>query len=71
MTIKELKALIQDLPDDTLLLSGGSDHSYIRAHVSKGTALAAYNDANYFYEDFGDEYKDNKKDKRITALIIS
>jgi hypothetical protein len=71
MTIKELKEFISDLPDDMIIVRPGTDHEYQLSFIEEGTALVAHNNPDYIYEDYGDQCKDNKKDKRINVLIVT
>jgi len=70
MNVGQLKALIKYLPDDTLIVRDGGDHSYIIANLYKDTVLVAYN-SRHMYEDYGDFYKKNEKDNRINVLIVN
>lgn len=39
MTVAQLKKLIENAPDDAILLAPGSDHSLRTVHATIGTAL--------------------------------
>ena len=68
MTKKELLAILRTAPDDAVVLTSGSDHSYRRADVTVDSAIQ-YTKFQ-FDEDHGDQYIE-PGGKRITAIIIS
>ena len=70
MNIKQLKALIANLPDETLVLQPASDHSYRMAGAEITTALQE--GRNTWSEDYGeDATPENEYGKRINVLVIS
>ncbi len=54
-TIKELKKLIKDVPDDTIVVTDGSDHSYSKSRAEVVDAWQ-YEDGD-LCEYYGPEYE--------------
>jgi hypothetical protein len=70
MNIKELKALIERLPDETPVLIPGSDHSYRSASAEATTALQERR--NQWAEDYGeDTTPENAYGKRMRVVVVS
>jgi hypothetical protein len=73
MNVKELKALIADLPDDTPVLVATRDHEYCSDTIQVGTVLNGtdrYKSA-FWVEDFGeDQTPEAQWGKRYQALLI-
>lgn len=66
-TVGKLKELIKDLPDDTVILTEGSDHSYYRPNIHVGPA--EFWKGDYFeYYDEGNMFEGGKKIEK--TLII-
>lgn len=65
MTVADLRKLIADLADDTVVLVEGSDHSYLPASAAGVTAIRA---GREFFEDFGDELVPGAS--RVTVLYV-
>lgn len=69
-TVGQLKKLLQDVPDDTLVVVPASDHSYREVSASVTTAIL---DARYDHlsEDFGGGYEPEHDDwKRINVVLV-
>ena len=70
-TIKKLKELIKDLPDDTPVLIPGHDHSYRNANIEVNMVLQYKRE---WFEYHGDEYIEipvpDDIPKKINTLII-
>ena len=70
LTVKILRDIISELPDDTLVLTPGGDHSYCPAHALPATALKS--SRNQWTEDHGEEITPEKEyGKRVKVLVIS
>lgn len=70
MNVKELKAIIENLPDEALVLTPGSDHSYKKVDAEATTALQE--SRNEWTEDYGEDTTPEKEyGKRIQVVIIS
>ena len=79
MNIKQLKELIKDLPDEALIVTDASDHSFSKAEVMPDTILVHKNKFGFIEhmeEDFYplDEPEQDeatgKVPERVKALII-
>jgi hypothetical protein len=73
MTVKELKALITDLPDDTPVLVAGSDHEYGDDTIRVGTVMkTVYGPSRTCWaEDYGEDLTPEAQwGKRTQALLI-
>jgi hypothetical protein len=71
LTIKKLKELIKDCPDDMLVVGPGSDHSYRYVDAQVMTALY-YKKFHILSEDYGEETTpETKHEKRIEVLLIT
>ena len=70
MNVKELKAIIENLPDEILVLTLGSDHSYRKVSAESTTALQE--GRNAWTEDYGEEITPEKEyGKRLQVVVIS
>lgn len=70
MNAKALKKLLKDVPDNTIILVPGSDHSYRRVMLFYGTALQE--DRGTYTEDYGESVTPEAEcGKRIQALIVA
>lgn len=70
MNIKELKAIIAGLPDETPIVSPGSDHSYRPASAEATTALLERR--NQWTEDYGEDTTPEKEyGKRMRVVVVS
>ncbi len=67
MRVKELKALLEQVCDECMVLVPSSDHSYRRADASATTA--AFNGSDY-YEWF-DEESASEEEQPVPVLVIS
>jgi hypothetical protein len=68
MTIKQLKELIKNLPDETPVVRSGSDHNYVYCyHVGKTTAVK---EGRELSEDYTNQGYDLKTDYGKGAKII-
>lgn len=75
MTVRDLKALLTEIPGDTIIVVPGSDHSYrkLRSADFDSTTAIFYREgrfADYLCEDYGDEYND-PGGVRKPVLVIS
>ena len=69
MNVKELRKLLENEPDDAVILCPASDHNYRIANVSLDTALKD-KDGNWT-EDYGEEATPQKVyGKRLKVLIV-
>jgi len=68
MTKAKLLRLLENVPDDAVILCPGSDHSYNTAGVSVTTALYSPGDRS-FSEDHGDDHME-PGDTRVKAVVI-
>lgn len=69
MTVKQLKALIADAPDDMVLVTEGSDHSFSNSTAVK-TEAWKYPDGD-LSEYYGPEYNPGGPGKIIKVLLIN
>ena len=68
-TVKELRALIADVPDDTPVLTPGADHGYTPGSFQLTTVLQESRRA--WCEDHGEALTPEATyGKRITALVV-
>jgi hypothetical protein len=69
MNVKELKQILEKVPDNAVILLPGYDHSYNLASVELSTAM--FKDGDWL-EDHGDTYTPEGPvyGSRRTALII-
>jgi hypothetical protein len=71
LTVKKLKNIIANLPDNTDVLIPGSDHNYLSTHVRVTTALYAKNKKEII-EDYGEELTPEKQyGNRKIVLVIN
>lgn len=69
LTLADFKKMIKDLPDDTILVCPGMDHSFTVPEVKKSTALFTSKEIT---EDYGEELTpESVYGKRKQVLIIS
>ena len=68
MNVKHLKKIIEFLPDSTLVVVPGSDHSYREADARQSISIYTEK-ANHLSEDFGEKLE--KGDQRIAVLVVS
>ncbi len=70
ITIKQLKDLIKDLPDETMVLSPDGDHAYRKVHAEVTTAL--YDETGPAWtEDYGEKMTPEAYyGKRLKVLVI-
>ena len=69
MSVKELKEIIAGLPDETPVVSPGSDHSYRPASAEATTALMERR--NQWTEDYGEDTTPEKYGKRMKVVVVS
>lgn len=70
MNVGQLRKVIADLSDDTIILRSGQDHSQFTPRISAGTTLFD-SESRTYTEDFGEQYSPEAEyGKRITALIV-
>lgn len=69
LTVGQLREILKDFSDDTLVVTDASDHEYLTVRVQKITALIS-DKYNFLYQDHGDENKLDEKDKRIPVLYV-
>lgn len=67
-TVGELKALIEDLPDDMKILVPSSDHSYYVGKIVVGEAT--YNKKYDCWCEFYDDIPLQKHEERVDVLIV-
>jgi len=68
MNVGQLKQLIQDLDDSTVVLVPFEDHGYRECHIRVGTALK---DGRNWTEDHGEDLTpEADHGKRTTVLLI-
>lgn len=71
MTAKELKKLLESVPDDTLIVSPGHDHNYREVRAWLDTALYD-EDCDILSEDHGEEITPEAEcGTRINVLVVS
>lgn len=76
MNVRDLKILLNKIPDDSaIIVAPGSDHSYrkLRSTDFDSTTAIFYREgrfADYLCEDYGDEYND-PGGVRKPVLVIS
>lgn len=66
MTVKELKTLIADLPDDMIMVVDAPDHSYMKVRASEITIMMARD--GHMYEHYNNGYKD-REDGEVTKVL--
>ena len=69
MKVKELKHLLESLPDKSEIVVHGKDHEYCKARAEKRTALFSN---NVITEDYGEQItSESLYGKRQVVLLIS
>ncbi len=64
MNVKQLKAMLENVPDDAQVLLSGRDHSYCKG--SAHYIFVEYNDKEYYeYYDDANMGQDGKKEKHL------
>lgn len=66
MTVKDLKAILEQADDNALIVIEGDDHSYRKADADITTALK---ENGQLFEDYGDEYAEPGA-KRVSVVVI-
>ncbi len=66
-TVGELKKLIENIPDNTVILSPADDHNFDRVGLSIGTALYG---SHIWTEDHGEATPEKEFGKRYDVLIV-
>ncbi len=70
MNVKQLKAIIDKLPDETPIVTDHSDHSYRAASAQVTTGLLE--GRNQWSEDYGEEITPEKTyGKRMQVVLVS
>lgn len=70
LTVKKLRDIISEAPEDAIVLIGDGDHSYRSADVSVGSALQE--DRYSWCEDHGESLTPEADyGKRVHAVIVS
>ena len=70
MNVKQLRALIADMPDDAPVLVPAPDHSYRECAAEDGTAgMTGARRSPDFWEWFGEEHA-SEGEKPVRALVI-
>lgn len=68
-TVGKLKQLLEQLPDDAIILQAGYDHSLEPVQFSIGTALQE--SRNQYCEDFGESLTpESEYGTRVVALLV-
>jgi hypothetical protein len=71
LTVAELKRVLDDLPDDMVVVQGGSDHSYNALGILQvGVMEAEYSKKSHYFGEFYGEVSDPKNMERIDVLVI-
>ena len=75
MKVSKLKALLANVPDDTEVVIGGGDHSYLAADASLTQAEAfrpnpRRSSVTKLLEYFGHENKNDPDSEVVTVLVI-
>jgi hypothetical protein len=68
-TVKRLKKLIENLPDDTLIVTNGRDHSY--RSVSAQSDWIGYDVALGTFSEWHGKEHASEDEQRVKALIIN
>jgi hypothetical protein len=69
MNVRDLKKLLENAPDDALVMVPGHDHSYREAHCELTTGLKE--GRNQWTEDYGEETTPEAEyGKRLPILLI-
>lgn len=70
MKVKDLKAMLANVPDDVDVVVPSFDHSYISAYAYETTALI--NKRKKYTEDFGEDVTPEKEwGERVPVILIS
>lgn len=74
-TVKQLREMLKDVPDDAIVVVVAPDHEYRMADVSALTALTRISGdptrgGEWMYEDYGDDNKLDDDDYRIPVLLV-
>lgn len=70
MRVRELKALIANLPDETRVLVPGDDHSY-RARIDADIADVVYKEEDGYWGEYYQMVPLEPGEEKVRALVIS
>lgn len=72
MTVKLLRDIISESPEDAVVLISDHHHGYRFGHVEVSTALEENTNYGQYLEDHGEQYTPEAEfGKRVSAVIIS
>lgn len=74
LTVGKLKKILEQMPNDALVVRPNFDHSYINVHAEETTALVENASYGLYTEDHGEEYYSPEEAEnltRIKVLVIS
>lgn len=70
-TVKDLREIIADLKDDTIVLTSSGDHNYRFGYAEVTTVLTENYSYGEYTEDMGEEYTPEAEyGKRVSAVIF-
>lgn len=69
MTAGTLKKILSRIPDETLVVTGGRDHTYRRTYAA--LAQAAFNQENDLFSEYHGKKHMSKGDVKISVVLIS
>ena len=65
-TVGKLRKLIENVPDDTIVLTHGYDHSYDSVDIRLSTSLFD----GVYEEDFGEQFTPETEDKKRVQILL-